>query len=232
MLLLLVTVLLLATLSSSRVIDSQVFVNKHYPECCEHWNASWGAEHQCFFRIPLVSTVPNTQTVLAFAEHRQGILGWGCSDGSGPSIAFRRSTDGDRSWSKLRMIATDTDPIHNRLQDGVVLGSALHSGNTTFVFYTSCYLKCPATQTYVIRSRDGGSTWSEPKDGNLTHVVPEMLQFGEGLGVDLGSGGLLVCGWIGLTHAANREKTGSPSAGFEVCPHLFSSSPLRIYLFA
>ena len=206
----------LATTSTSHVVDTQVFSNEHYPECCKYWNASWGEGH-CFFRIPLVSTIPNTQTVLAFAELRQGVLGWGCSDGSGPSIAFRRSTDGGRSWSNIQMIATDTDPVHNRLQDGVVLGSTVHSGNTTFVFYTSCYHKCFAAQTYVIRSQDGGLTWSQPKDGNLTEIVPKMLQFGEGLGVNLGSDGLLVCGWFGLTFTANRAKTGSPSARFEVC---------------
>ena len=67
-----------------------VFDNAHYPTCC-----SAKTPGVCMFRIPVVLHVPNSSIVMAWAEARLGAnMGpKGCSDGSGPGLAMRRSSD-------------------------------------------------------------------------------------------------------------------------------------------
>ena len=68
-----------------------VFENPHYPQCC---HVAMDPSQVCFYRIPVVLSVPQTPVVLAFAEARLGLVsGRGCSDGSGPGLAMKRSTD-------------------------------------------------------------------------------------------------------------------------------------------
>lgn len=81
----------------------------------------------------------------------------------------------------------------------------LRGGIGSWIYACSrSYHKCTATQSYVIRSTDGGLTWSDPATGNLTQMFAskpwQMLQFGEGLGVVLPDR-LLTCGWVGQTLA-------------------------------
>ena len=79
------------------------------------------------------------------------------------------------------------------------MGSAVFERRTrtVFLFYTSCYRSCSNPTTLFITSHTLGLTWSSPT--NLTSMLVErnvaMMQFGEGLGVQLPSGRLLVCGW-------------------------------------
>jgi hypothetical protein len=71
--------------------------------------------------------------------------------------------------------------------------------------------KCNNTQSFVLRSADGGVSWSTPADGNLTNLFAgqpwQMMQFGEGMGLVLPDR-LLTCGWIGTTLAANGGVVG------------------------
>lgn len=157
----------------------------------------------CMYRIPVVLHVPETQVVMAFAEARLGAAfepKVGCSDGAGPAVPMRRSTDGGESWAPMRWIANDTQPEHIAKNDYIVMGMAVHdpTSKTSFLFYTACYQKCVYTTTYVLRSKDDGVSWSEPSTGNLTDMLLEgddgisMMQFGEGQGLVMPSGGELL----------------------------------------
>ena len=77
-----------------------VFDNTHYPQCCTA--AMPGLV--CMYRIPVVLHIPRTSTVLAFAEARLGAafnkVG-GCSDGAGPGLPMRRSTDSGATWGPM-----------------------------------------------------------------------------------------------------------------------------------
>ena len=72
----------------------------------------------CFscFRIPVIARNPKTGTLLAFAEARRRELQsardpkqftgmGGCPDAPDVHVAFKRSTNGGRSWSPLKMLA-------------------------------------------------------------------------------------------------------------------------------
>ena len=106
------------------------------------------------------------------------------------------------SWSETRWVANDTEPLHEELKDGIVLGVSLYepASKTAFFFYTACYQKCIYTTAYVLRSSDHGTTFSKPADGNLTDMLLQsnisMMQWGEGQGLVLPNGDLLACGWF------------------------------------
>lgn len=144
-----------------------VFDNPNYPACCAKQMSG-----VCLFRIPVVLHIPNSSVVLAFAEARLG-GNQGCSDGSGPGLPMRRSTDHGKSFEPLQWIANDTQPLHVQLKDHIVLGMALYDPVTTtsFMFFTACYRKCVYTTTYVIHSKDQGVTWSSMSEGNLTEML-------------------------------------------------------------
>ena len=76
-----------------------VFSNDQYPQCC----TSAFPGQPCFFRIPVVLAIPNSSVVLAFAEMRGGAAGWGCADGAGPAVAFKRSTDSGATFGRLQV---------------------------------------------------------------------------------------------------------------------------------
>jgi|EP01043_Picozoa_sp_COSAG02_P000330 sialidase-1 len=190
--------------SSAAPHGAVVFDNAHYPQCCK----SDMPGIVCMYRIPVVLHIPATDVVLAFAEARLGYAynsSNGCSDGAGPGLPMRRSTDKGATWEPMRWIANDTQPSHVAVQDHIVMGMAIYDprSKTSFLFYTACYQRCVYTTTYVISSKDEGATWSSPSAGNLTDMLLEgpdgisMMQFGEGQGVVVpGTGELIVCGWF------------------------------------
>ena len=93
----------------------------------------------CFYRIPVALSVPQSPVVMAFAEARLGaVSGRGCGDGSGPALAMRRSTSYGASWGETQWIANDTQPEHEKLKDGIVLGVSLYdpASESAFIFYT------------------------------------------------------------------------------------------------
>ena len=118
-----------------------VFDNSDYPKCCA---VAMDPSKVCMYRIPVVLQVPQTPVVLAFAEARLGKVfrnsSEGCSDGSGPGLAMKRSTNYGRDWGPTIWIANDTEPLHVKLNDYIVLGVSLfdQASKTAFFFYTAC----------------------------------------------------------------------------------------------
>jgi hypothetical protein len=191
--------------------ESTAFSSPHWPQCC---NTRMLEVYPCLFRIPLTISVENI--VLAFAEGRPGLAqsskGRACEDGSGRSIWMRRSVTAGRSWDpQPKAIVSDTDPWHEALDDGVVIGAAVYERKTEaiFLFYTTCYHQCSipgsSPTTLFVKSSDRGLSWNAKQPTNLTSMMVKeqvfMMQFGEGLGVQFSAkdphypNRLLVYGW-------------------------------------
>lgn len=131
------------------------------------FKASQDPGYACF-RIPaIVRTTRNT--LLAFAEGR--VLN--CGDAADIDIVVKRSTDGGRTWSPLRVVtegAGDTHgnpaPIVDRTTGRVLLAETYNTGRTDS---GSCQVPCDRTP-HLQYSDDDGLTWSEPRD-----LSPEIL---------------------------------------------------------
>ena len=92
---------------------------------------------------------------------------WLTGKGNPAPVMMSKSSDGGNTWSTPRQIATVVTsflpPYEERIYDyasvGVDNSSGPHAGNIYVVMYTytGTYLK-----VQMIRSTDGGTTWSEP----------------------------------------------------------------------
>ncbi|MGW7254442.1 exo-alpha-sialidase [Streptomyces sp. NPDC054834] len=131
------------------------------------FKASQDPGYACF-RIPaIVRTAKGT--LLAFAEGR--VLN--CGDAADIDIVVKRSADGGRTWSPLRVVtegAGDTHgnpaPIVDRATGRVLLAETYNTGRTDS---GSCQVPCDRTP-HLQYSDDDGLTWSEPRD-----LSPEIL---------------------------------------------------------
>ncbi|MET8943621.1 exo-alpha-sialidase [Streptomyces sp. NPDC004542] len=131
------------------------------------FKASSDPGYACF-RIPAI--VRTTEgTLLAFAEGR--VLN--CGDAADIDIVVKRSTDGGRTWSPLRVVtrgAGDTHgnpaPVVDRATGRVLLAETYNTGRTDSA---SCQVPCDRTP-HLQYSDDDGLTWSAPRD-----LSPEIL---------------------------------------------------------
>lgn len=142
------------------------------------------------YRIPAV-VVTAKGSVLAFCAARKDFGDWSDID-----IALRRSTDGGKTWSVMRIIAgasagTTDNPTPIADRDGTV--HFLYQTNYARIFY--------------IRSTDDGRTFSAPVD--LTPVVEgfrseykwAVIAPGPGHAIQLRNGRLLVPLWLSPDHS-------------------------------
>ncbi|KFG72696.1 sialidase family protein [Streptomyces mutabilis] len=114
------------------------------------------------FRIPAI--VRTTEgTLLAFAEGR--VLD--CGDAGDIDIVVKRSTDGGRTWSPLRVVnegGGDTHgnpaPVVDRATGRVLLVETYNEGRTDG---GNCAVPCARTP-HLQYSDDDGRTWSTPRD--------------------------------------------------------------------
>ena len=100
------------------------------------------------YRIPTVITAING-TLLAFCEGRQSLFDLGDID-----VVMKTSTDGGKTWSPLKVIWNDgkntcgnPSAVIDIVSGDIVLLATLNNG-----------------QVMVMRSTDGGSHWTGPKD--------------------------------------------------------------------
>ena len=170
--------------------------------------------HVHSFRIPAIARTPTA--VIAFAEARQGAYGRGeCTlsppkcfqptDDLGPkTIAFKRSTDSGRTWSKLSYIPGLYAP--NWVVGNAAAVYDAEAGMLVLHVLNSTLLPAPYNDsmtntgyTLQVTTHDDGRTWSRPVQLNrfLGHL--HGLAPGPGNAIQLQSGPhkgrLLIPGW-------------------------------------
>jgi sialidase-1 len=147
------------------------------------------------YRIPALA-ITNKGTLLAFCAARKELGDWADID-----IALRRSTDGGKTWSPMRIIAErGTMTVDNPVPIVDRMTGAVH-----FLFQVNY------AQLYYMSSDDDGETFSAPVD--ITEVVHNfrrgwasgqspnrygwtVVAPGPGHGIQLKSGRLLAAIWM------------------------------------
>jgi len=153
-----------------------------------------GAEGYASIRIPAVM-VTKAGSVLAFAEGRQR-----AADQAENDIVMKRSTDGGRTWSALRMLHDDGT---NSLNNPTVVQE--RESGRIFLWYQRIpgHLKEHSKETatgldgpdiyrnFILTSDDDGATWSPPLDVTAATKRPERattIASGPGIGIQLTRG--------------------------------------------
>jgi sialidase-1 len=165
-----------------------------------------GTGGYALYRIPGLA-VTSKGTVLAYAEARKSDRGdWGPID-----ILMRRSTDGGRTWSAPKSIASVDG---HKTKNPVALAQSL--ANPDDVTYnnpvaiagrdgTVHFLFClEYMRAFYMRSDDDGVTFSKPVEitAAFDHFRPEyawkVLAIGPAHGIELASGRLVAPVWLSL----------------------------------
>ena len=177
---LLLSLLVAAPLAAAEPEFSDVFIS--------------GKEGYASIRIPAVIAT-RSGSVLAFAEGRQRP-----TDQAENDIVMKRSTDGGRSWSPLRVL--HDDGAHSLNNPTVVQD---HRSGRIFLWYQRipAHLKEHSTNTgtgldgpdiyrnFILTSDDDGLTWAAPEDVTRTTKRPERtttIASGPGTGLQLSRG--------------------------------------------
>jgi sialidase-1 len=139
------------------------------------------ASYFCF-RIPALVNA-GRDTVLAFAEARRT----NCEDWDEIDLVVKRSEDGGRTWSDLRLLFHDGKRSVNQ-------PAPVYDRQTGVVWLVFCK---DNQQVFVTRSRDQGATWSDPQEITEATKDPgwKYVAAGPGHGIQLASGRLLLAAW-------------------------------------
>jgi sialidase-1 len=155
---------------------------------------SSGSEGYASIRIPAVIVTKNG-TVLAFAEGRQRP-----HDQAENDIIFKRSTDGGKTWSPLKVL--HDDGAHSLNNPTVVQDQP---GGRLFLWYQRIpsHLKerdnkiatgidgPDIYRNFILTSDDDGVTWNAPQDVTATTKRPQRattIASGPGIGIQLTRG--------------------------------------------
>jgi sialidase-1 len=139
------------------------------------------ASYFCF-RIPAL-VVSARGTVLAFAEARKT----DCEDWDQIDLVLKRSEDGGKSWSDLRVLFHDGNRSVNQ-------PSPILDRETKTLWLVFCK---DNQQVFVSASKDDGLTWSTPREitGETKDPAWKYVAAGPGHGIQLANGRLLVAAW-------------------------------------
>ena len=139
------------------------------------------ASYFCF-RIPALMT-SSKGTLLAFAEARKT----DCEDWDQIDLVLKRSEDGGRTWSDLRVLFHDGKRSVNQ-------PSPILDRETGVLWLVFCK---DNQQVFVSQSADDGVTWSSPREVTNDTKDPtwKYVASGPGHGIQLSNGRLLVAAW-------------------------------------
>lgn len=152
-------------------------------------------------RIPALVLTPK-QTLIAFCEGRIG----NASDWADMNLIMRRSTDGGKTWSEIKVLDTMRQgPVGNPTP-------IVDERGVVHLLYQKDY-----KEAWYIQSVDDGKSWSQPR--NITAVYdqfkPEynwkVLAPGPGHGIRLHSGRLLAAVWLADSRKLTPRRSHSPS---------------------
>ena len=146
-----------------------------------------------------ISTGPNGEVYACWAAYTTGV-------GDEPAIGFARSLDGGDTWEPAQLIIQNIRGIRNtgvpmgiRVNSfpsmAVDIGSGSNSGNI-YVVWTN--IGVPGINSgsnrdiYMIKSEDGGDTWSEPIRVNQDDPADNAVQFFPWIACDQSNGMLSV----------------------------------------
>ncbi|MHC5002058.1 MAG: sialidase family protein [Planctomycetota bacterium] len=145
-----------------------------------------GSDGYHTFRIPSVIVAPGGD-LLAFAEGRKS----GRGDSGDIDLVMRRSTDGGRSWSDLRVIRDDGAntcgnpcPVVDRETGAILLLTTHNLGHDHEAQIIR--QESEGTRTvWIMRSADDGRTWSEPEDITSSTKQPDWTWYATGPGAGI-----------------------------------------------
>ncbi|MFP3964108.1 sialidase family protein [Actinomadura fulvescens] len=168
-------------------------------ECGESVVYRSGSEGYHTFRIPAVVKTAEG-TLLAFAEGRRDSAG----DSGDIDLVVKRSRDGGCSWGSLAVVAdhgADTvgnpSPVVDPRSGDVVLVTCTNGGSASLrQIMDDELLPGQGRRVWVQRSRDGGTSWSAPREITSSVKDPGWRWYatGPGHGLALRGGRLLVPG--------------------------------------
>jgi sialidase-1 len=151
-----------------------------------------GAEGVNTYRIPSLLLAPDG-SLLAFCEARKESQ----ADASPTDLVLRRSLDGGRAWLPTQVLVRghgkealmNPCPVVDRTNDTIIL--LCDNANK---------LRPEHHEHYQLVSRDSGRTWSEPVSmaQRITNY-DDTFNAGPGIGIQMGTGRLVVPGYTGAT---------------------------------
>jgi|CZKY01.1.fsa_nt_gi sialidase-1 len=134
------------------------------------------------FRIPSL-VVTSKKNIIAFAEARRT----NCADWDQIDMVTKRSDDGGKTWSPLRILLHEGTRSINQ-------PTPLLDRETGILWLVFCK---DNQQVFVVQSGDDGVTWSNPREitGQVKERTWKYVASGPGHGIQLKNGRLLVAAW-------------------------------------